>query len=233
MFEILAPLVIGLLGSTHCLGMCGPLVMAYALHHQPADREKRHGWRFLWDQGLLHHVAFHLGRIFTYGLLGAGAAGLFLAADLSRFFFRTQNAMEVLGGALLILLGLALLRIVPIPKWATSQSLIPGAFLWGRLPPLIRSRQIAPKVALGMITGLFPCCLSWAMIVTAASTQDPFRGWLAMVLFGLGTVPALLFAGLSVHWLSLRMRFLGERLAALTVIAMGLVLVLKGAKLLA
>jgi sulfite exporter TauE/SafE len=169
----------------------------------------------------------------TYGLLGAGAAGLFLAADLSRFFFRAHNGMEIFGGALLVLLGLALLRIVPIPKWSKSWSVVPGAFLGRRLPPLIRSRQITPKVALGMVTGLFPCCLSWAMIVTAASTQDPFKGWLAMVLFGLGTVPVLLFAGLSVHWLSLRVRFLGERLAALTVVAMGLVLILKGAKLIA
>jgi sulfite exporter TauE/SafE len=71
------------------------------------------------------------------------------------------------------------------------------------------------------------------MIVTAASTQDPFKGWLAMVLFGVGTVPALLLMGLSVHLLSLRVRFFGERLAALMVIGMGLILVLEGVNLVA
>jgi uncharacterized protein len=233
MFELFAPLFIGLLGSTHCLGMCGPLVVAYALHNKPVGSGESRGSKDQWSSGILHHIAYHLGRICTYGVLGAGAAGLFRAADISRFFFHAHNGMKVCGGVLLVLLGLVLLKIVPLPGWATSLSRVPGTFLGRWLPPLFHSRRITSKLAVGMATGLLPCCLSWAMIVTAASTQDPFKGWLAMVLFGVGTVPTLLFTGLSVHLLSLRVRFLGERLAALTVIGMGLILVLEGVNLVA
>ncbi|HBD10322.1 MAG TPA: hypothetical protein DCZ69_18900, partial [Syntrophobacteraceae bacterium] len=100
---------------------------------------------------------------------------------------------------------------------------------WGRrLPPLLQSQRFAPRIFLGMATGLLPCSLSWAMLVTAAATQEPVRGGLTMLLFGLGTVPLLLLTGLSAHLLSIRIRFLGERLAAVTVMIMGVVLVVQG-----
>jgi sulfite exporter TauE/SafE len=68
------------------------------------------------------------------------------------------------------------------------------------------------------------------MIVKAATASHPLAGILTMVFFGAGTVPALFFAGLSVSLVSLRIRFLGERIAAVSVIFMGLILVFKGTK---
>ncbi len=107
---------------------------------------------------------------------------------------------------------------------------VPGAriLLGAAGSPLLRSQRVAPKMALGMATGFLPCGLSWAMLVTAAATQEPLKGWLTMLMFGAGTVPLLLLTGLSAHLLSLRIRFLGERLAAITVIIMGVVMVVKG-----
>jgi uncharacterized protein len=81
--------------------------------------------------------------------------------------------------------------------------------------------------------GFLPCGLSWAMIVKAATTQSSLAGFLIMVAFGLGTVPALFLPGISASLLSLRSRLVGERLAALSVIVMGLILVFKGAKMFA
>jgi sulfite exporter TauE/SafE len=228
MFELFAPLIIGLIGSAHCLGMCGPLVVAYALHNRTVTGSASSAGAFSWNRGLLQHGAFHLGRLCTYGVLGASAAGLFRAADISRWLFHIQGGMKVLGGVLLVLMGLALLKIVRVPAWAASLAPPPGSFLGRSLPLLLRSPHVLPKVALGMATGLLPCCLSWAMVVTAAATQDPLKGWITMTLFGLGTVPALLLAGLSAHFLGQRVRFLGEWVAAAAVISMGLILVLQG-----
>ena len=68
------------------------------------------------------------------------------------------------------------------------------------------------------------------MIVKAASTGNPLTGFLIAASFGLGTVPALFFTGLSASLLSLKARFFGERLAAVSVILMGMILIFKGTK---
>jgi uncharacterized protein len=227
-FDLYAPFIVGLLGSVHCLGMCGPLVVAYALHNKTADNAGQSGWGSWSLRRFAHHAAFHSGRIFIYGLLGAIAAGLFRAAAVSLFFLRARGTMEIIGGVVLVLLGLVVLKILPFPKWLTAVSLEPDSFWGRRLPQLLRSHRVAPKIVLGMATGLLPCGLSWAMVVTAAATQEPVRGGLTMVLFGVGTVPLLLLTGISAHLLSLRIRFLGERLAAITIIIMGVVMVARG-----
>ena len=86
---------------------------------------------------------------------------------------------------------------------------------------------------MGMAVGFLPCMLSWAMIVKAATVPTPLHGFLTTMAFGLGTVPALFLTGLSASLLSLRVRFFGERAAAAAVMAMGCILVFKGAKYLA
>ena len=88
-------------------------------------------------------------------------------------------------------------------------------------------------MVLGLTSGFLPCCLTASMLVTAATTEDMARGFMTMVAFGLGTVPALLAIGISASLLTLRTRIIGERMAALSVVALGLLLVLKGAKFLA
>jgi sulfite exporter TauE/SafE len=72
--------------------------------------------------------------------------------------------------------------------------------------------------------------LSWAMIVKAATAPNPVFGFMTMALFGLGTVPALFFTGLSASLFTLRVRLTGERVAACSVIVMGIMLLVKGAK---
>jgi sulfite exporter TauE/SafE len=71
--------------------------------------------------------------------------------------------------------------------------------------------------------------LSWAMIIKAATMENLIGGFLTMIAFGLGTIPALFFTGVSASLLSVKVRFLGERAAAVSVIVMGLILVYKGA----
>jgi uncharacterized protein len=231
MLDILGPLFIGLVGSVHCLGMCGPLVIAYSLHVKSHSDAAAKGVTGLsWKKGLWHHLAFHSGRLLSYGGLGFLAAGLLYAAGSIHFFREVRGALTLAGGALMILLGFVLLKILPIPAFPMSGS--QGSNLWGRLfSPLFASQRIGSKVLLGAATGFLPCGLSWAMIVKAATTHDLAQGFLTMAAFGLGTVPALFLTGFSASYVSLRTRFLGERVAALSVIAMGLILVFKGARI--
>ena len=226
--DFVTPFLIGLAGSLHCLGMCGPLVMAYSLHIRSAEKEPVAGASDLWRKGISHHASFHLGRILTYGFLGTLAASMAQLADLSRFFSGFRSGITLGGGILIVLLGLVLLKIVPGSLFSLPSG--PKSFWQKILPPLFQSRRLTSKFALGLAAGFLPCMLSWAMVVKAATTQQPLPGFLTMVLFGLGTVPALFLTGLSASLLSMRTRFLGERVAATSIIAMGLILIIKGSK---
>jgi uncharacterized protein len=229
-FDILAPLLIGFLGSLHCLGMCGPLVMAYSLHLPPNGAPGESASPPLWMKGLSHHVAFHLGRVFIYGMLGALAAGLAHLAGFSQALAGLRGWATLGGGTLMILLGLVLLKILPLPAFSSGGS---GFFFTRWVPPLLHSRSLGARLALGMAVGFLPCMLSWAMIVKAATAPTLLHGFFTTLAFGLGTVPALFLAGFSASLLSLRVRFFGERAAAAAVMVMGCILVFKGAAYLA
>ena len=229
-FDFLAPLLIGFLGSLHCLGMCGPLVMAYSLNIRKNEASGGNHPQNLWMKGFSHHAAFHLGRVFTYGMLGALAAGLAHLAGFSQALSNLRGWATLGGGTLMILSGLVLFKILPLPSFTSGGS---NFFFTRWIASLLHSRSLPARLALGMAVGFLPCMLSWAMIVRAATAATPLHGFLTTVSFGLGTVPALFLTGLPASLLSLRVRFLGERAAAAAVIGMGCILVFKGAKYLA
>jgi sulfite exporter TauE/SafE len=230
MFSLIAPFAVGFIGSLHCLGMCGPLVLAYSLHLNSAANPERIMKPSAWQRGILHHLTFHIGRLLTYGFLGSLAAGLVQLANFNQIFFNLRGTVTLLGGILMMLAGLVLLKIIPLPFSLTTLSNGLGPLGSRLLPLLFQSQRIGSKMVLGMATGFLPCMLSWSMIIMAATTKDFLWGFLTMTSFGLGTVPALFFTGLFASMLSLKVRLIGERVAALSIILMGLILAFKGVK---
>jgi uncharacterized protein len=229
MSDLLAPFFIGFIGSLHCLGMCGPLVIAYSLHIRPDDPAGPMATSAICSRGFSHHLAFHGGRVVTYSLLGGLAALPAHVTSFHQVLGNLRGGFTLGAGILMVLLGMALLKVLPFPLFSLP-SLGPGSF-WGNIfPPLFRSQSLSSKILLGMAAGFLPCMLSWAMIVKAATASHPLTGFLTMAFFGAGTVPALFFAGFFASLFSLRIRFLGERIAAVSVIFMGLILVFKGTK---
>ena len=229
--ELLAPFLIGLFGSLHCLGMCGPLVIAYSLHIKTPEPRAIVLNPSPWARGFSHHLAYHFGRLTTYGILGALAAGLVNIAGFN-LFLNFRGGAILVGGLLIILMGLMFLKVIPLSGTLARFSLAPSS-LWDRwLPPLFQSPGPISKIGLGLAGGLLPCCLSGSMLIKAATTENMAQGFMTMAAFGLGTVPALLAAGISASLLTLRTKIIGERIAALSVIAMGLMLIFQGAKLL-
>ncbi|NWF53302.1 MAG: sulfite exporter TauE/SafE family protein [Syntrophaceae bacterium] len=228
-FDFLAPLLIGFVGSLHCLGMCGPLIMAYSLHIRTDQTGDPLGPSIFWVSGLTHHAAFHAGRLLTYGFLGALAAGLAQSTGLSQTFSGLRSSITLAGGAVMVLFGLFLLRVIPFslfPLPSFGRDSLPGR----AFSRLLGDRTLLSKALLGLATGFLPCMLSWAMVMKAMTIQNPILGFLTMVFFGLGTVPALFLTGLSASFLSLKIRLLGERVAAVSVMAMGFILIFKGSK---
>jgi len=229
--EFLFPFFIGFVGSAHCLGMCGPLVLAYSLHIKSHEAETMIHVLPPWEKGLFHHIAFHSGRILSYGFLGILSAGFLQMIGFMKFHANLRGGVTLFSGSLMILLGLVLLKILPLPRFNHPLLTGPTSFWKRQLPSLFRSQRLGSKMALGLAAGFLPCGFSWAMIVKAATTQSVGVGFLTMVSFGLGTVPALFLIGFSASFLSLQTRFLGERVAAVAVMVMGLILIFKGARI--
>lgn len=214
------PVVVGFLGSAHCLGMCGPIVVATSLRTgaTPAVRSRL---RFLGLQ-----TVFHLGRLTTYAVLGGLAALFTRSAERILTSAHTQAVLTSIYGGLLILLGLMLMRLVPIPSSCAVFFSNPLLGVFHRMPALASADHPVSVLLLGLATGLLPCCLSWSMIITAASARTPFHGSLTMAAFGLGTLPALFLAGLSAAGLVRLHRRLGEKLPGPILVGIGLYLIL-------
>jgi len=207
-------LTTGLLtGLSHCVGMCGPLVGAFAMRRRAERRELS-----------TPLVLFQLGRLSTYLLLGAllGTTGYVLAS----FIREWQGFISVGLGLTLALLGLSLLGLLPLQHWLTSVTLTRTVSGW--IKRLNGSNHPAAPFGLGLTNGLLPCGPIYAMSLLAATSGDPVKGAGIMLIFGLGTLPAMLGVGLSLSHLSLQVRRGLYRVAAVLVVLVGLQLALRG-----
>jgi sulfite exporter TauE/SafE len=184
-------LLTGLVGSLgHCLGMCGPLVVMVGLRSKPSSGS------VLWP-----HTLYHLGRISVYVLLGllAGSAGS--AVGLGGSLSRLAATVSLLLGLGVFLLGLGYLGWLPVGRVGASAGWFSKAFA--------RVMQLggpAGVLLLGALNGLLPCGLVYGALLIAASAGRALASALAMGLFGLGTVPALLALGLGAPSLSAAVR---------------------------
>ncbi len=205
--------LLGLFGSAHCLGMCGPLVVALP----GADGR----WRA--------HLAYHSGRLFTYTLLGTlmGAVGRGVlglqalpSAQAAALGARLQIILSLPVGIFLLLLGLHRLGIVAEPAWiAKAEPLrLPG---FGRLIRRVLDQHgTGWLLAMGTLLGLLPCGLSYGAFARALTAGSASRGALWTLLFGLGTLPGLLLLGGGSAALWKRFRPQAELLAGLIMVGM-------------
>ncbi|NHR06007.1 sulfite exporter TauE/SafE family protein [Chromobacterium haemolyticum] len=173
----------GLLGGGHCMGMCGGIVAALTLNLPPETGR----WRIM--------LAYNLGRIGSYALIGALLGGL-AATSLALLNIRgLQLALALLANLMLVAMGLYLAGLsgavnlierLGVPIWRRLQPLL------GRLLP-VRSPQSA--LLAGMVWGWLPCGLVYSASLSALATGSASGGALAMLAFGLGTLPNLLLMG--------------------------------------
>ncbi len=225
MSEATMPLDIALLVGTglaislgHCIGMCGPLVGAVSV----SQREDGAGaWSLFWRLSI-----YHAGRLSSYMLLGAGLGLLGSATLLTGDGKTVQGGLSVLVGVLMLLLGIGLLGWLPTQHWLESGRV--QGLVAGRLRGLLSARTLPRRWALGMANGFLPCGPVYTVAMTAAATGHALKGALAMLCFGLGTVPVLMALGLGAARLSVARRRFFNRLGAVLVILMAVQLVLRG-----
>lgn len=180
----------GAAGSVvHCAPMCGGFVLG-----QVSDRMAQLPlceWRRL-RAGLL--VPYHLGRLTTYALLGAGAASSIAVLRQIPFLSWLSAALLAAAAGIFLLQALAAMGMV-----RSRMPPIPAAWprLIARLTRHIDRRSVTGGYLLGLVLGLLPCGLLYGAIAAAATGGDGLRGALAMLCFGLGTVPMLMVIGVA------------------------------------
>ncbi len=173
--------LVGLLGGTHCAGMCGGIVGALSLQVTQGR------------SALPIHLAYNLGRIASYVLAGAlaGAIGYAFGDILP-----IQRGLYLFASLMLLALGFYLLGATR----ALAAVERGGQWLWARVQPATRRflpvRGPAQALPLGLLWGWLPCGLVYSALTTALASGSAARGALAMLAFGLGTLPNLLLAGL-------------------------------------
>lgn len=180
-------LIIGLLGSTHCIGMCGGIVGA--LDAGLAQSRNRSGL-----SRISHHLGYNAGRIASYA--GAGAALGLVGAQASRLDLGTTVAVgNLIAGLFMIAVGLYLAGWWQAIVWLEKA----GLHIWRRIEPL--GRRFLPVTSpqhafgLGLVWGWLPCGLVYSALTLSMASASPLGGALTMIGFGLGTLPVLLALG--------------------------------------
>jgi uncharacterized protein len=210
---------LGLLGTGHCLGMCGPLVLAF-----PASTGK-----------FSSHLFYHLGRMITYTGIGAmvGGAGAFLSTQFEKmgvdslfWIPQAQTALIVLAALLLLLIGLARLRILREPSWMflSSPSRIPG---YGAVMASAVQGSQTGMLLLGVLFGFLPCGLSMASFARALASEGGLQGGILTAFFAAGTVPGLLLLGTAGSGLAAKYRRHSDILSGLIMIGMAASLIVR------
>lgn len=185
-----AAIVVGLLGSSHCIGMCGGIVAALNMGLQDEISSRPKSLFF-------YHLAYNSGRIASYLLVGGLAGGL--GASLSQLGV-SPAAGKLLAAAFMIALGLYL------ANWWQGLKFVEqlGAKLWRHIQPL--GQRLFPiqnplqALLLGLLWGWLPCGLVYTMVAWSLTSGDALHGAKLMLGFGIGTLPALLIAGNALNY---------------------------------
>jgi sulfite exporter TauE/SafE len=218
--DTIALFMLGLLGTGHCIGMCGPLVVAL-----PGQTGR-----------FSAHLAYHAGRLSTYAIIGAlmGAAGCGLIGLASAvggnpmvWISRVQLGISLLAGLFLLFFGLSRLGFIVEPRWLAiaMPNRMPG---WRRLVSRpAGERSNLDLFLMGLILGGLPCGLSYAAFTKALSGAQVLSGAAMALIFGLGTLPGLLAVGAGAAVFLNRFRQQADMLAGLIMIGMAATLIVK------
>lgn len=206
---LLAAISIGLFGSLHCAGMCGPIL--FTVNRGGND----------WRNDLLHHG----GRFLSYATFGAIGGAIGHSFDL----MGCQQAFSLIIGSLAVLSAI----LIPLGRSLRVVEQILGRIVirisgWIHASGLSREKI---RFLMGVANGLLPCGMVYLALAGAANTFTPWDGALFMLAFGLGTLPVLLAVSKLKYSLSPALRSKFRKIIPAIVLLMGLLLVTRGLNL--
>lgn len=212
--DFITPLTIGLIGSFHCIGMCGPIVVALPLKNHNLGSK------------IAGTILYNSGRVVTYSILGILFGLLGRGIHMAGFQQWTS-----------ILLGVAMIISVLFPFVFREKITIAGLFsgfaarLILRLKKLFTDRSYFSLLMIGLLNGLLPCGLVYVAIAGAINSGNILSGALFMMLFGIGTIPLLLIATLASDAIGQKVRSKMQKVVPYFVFMLGVLFILRGMSL--
>ncbi len=208
---ILPGLLLGFMGSLHCLGMCGPIAFMLAV-----DRENH-------LKGSIQLGAYHLGRIIAYTAIGL----LFGILGKGLGVFGMQQKLSIAIGLLMILAVLLPLKLnfgnrllQPVFRMVSG--------IKSRLGKELGKRGPDTFLTIGFLNGLLPCGLVYMAVLGSIALGDPINGALFMTVFGIGTIPLMSSAAYLGNFTKASLRKRIKRLIPAVVIFIGILFILRG-----
>ena len=214
MFYIEIALLTGLVGSLHCIGMCGPIAVALPLGNK--------GWGYRIFGG----VTYNVGRIISYAILGA-------------VFGLLGKGIEMAGLQkwASILIGLIMVLSVVFPALFKGKIKIEQVFfgyagkMIGKFRKLFTISSIPSLFLIGILNGFLPCGLVYVAIAGAINTNSFYDGIIFMILFGLGTLPVMLAIPLLGNMIGQKVRRKFSGVLNVFIVILGLLFILRGLSL--
>lgn len=206
--------IVGMLGSLHCVGMCGPIALALPV----GAGSQLHV--------LAGRLLYNVGRVITYGLLGAASGLIGRTIAMAGF----QQTLSWVAGSLIILAV-----IVPVRIW---KKLLPYSVtawtsgwiyrLWQRF---FSRASAASLLVIGLLNGFLPCGLVYVALGAATVTGTPSNAALYMLFFGVGTIPVMFATSLFGPVMGPNFRRRLTFVLPIATVALGLILILRGMSL--
>ncbi len=210
--SLIAPaLLLGLGGSLHCLGMCGPI--AFTLSVDKRFRNKL----------LIQNLLYQIGRVITYSLLGI------LTGIVGEGFniIGIQDKISIATGIILIIS--AFLSFNNLKKITYINVCL--AKVKVKLSVYIKRSNYSSFIIIGLLNGLLPCGMVYTALTASLATPSVLNSFIFMMLFGLGTIPLMFFAVLVGNQIGVNWRHKLERIIPLIIIIVGVLFILRGLNL--
>ena len=208
-------------GFGHCIGMCGPIVVALSLNLKEKSI-------------ILPQLLYHLGRIITYAVLGGAVAAAGSLTMVAANIESIQKGAMIFTGVLIMLMGLAMAGWIPLGRVFGDYSK-PGGMISKAFAKMLKVKSTTVYLPLGLLLGLLPCGPVYTALLGAARTgmeaNSIYHGILAgmglMAAFGFGTVPALFLVAKLADLGWLKSRAIIYKVGGFLMIVAGLIFIVK------
>ncbi|MDB4257581.1 sulfite exporter TauE/SafE family protein [Winogradskyella sp.] len=208
---LVSALILGLLGSLHCVGMCGPI--AFML---PVDRTNSF-------KKISQITTYHFGRLLAYSIIGL-AFGLI---GKSLYIFGMQQQLSIAIGIIMIILVLIPYKI--LGKYNLSRPLNKLiSKVKSSLGKALKKKTTDTFLTIGFLNGFLPCGLVYMAVFGAVATGNLLEGSLYMVLFGLGTIPLMTTAIYLGKFLNSKVKQRIQKAIPVFIIIIGVLFILRG-----
>ena len=213
-YAISSGFLVGLLGSFHCIGMCGPIALALPIHQQNTV------------QKILSLLTYNLGRIITYSFLGL----IFGLIGKTLFIGKYQQVFSIVIGSIILLI-----LLIPFIGKKLNQGTILSKYhrmIQQQLSSLFKKeKNILNLFIIGIFNGLLPCGLVYMAIAGSLSTGNINHAILFMLSFGLGTVPIMFSVAFFGNYISQPIRKKINKAVPFVIGCMAVLLIVRGMNL--